>query len=124
MSIEYIEDDKTKTAEILLKGRLTAEDYSQAVGPLQDFIDRHGSIKLIEVIESFEGFDLSTIWDGIKFDMRNIRHISHVAVVSEIGWIGPMSKAAGAFISTKLRTFGLAELPEARKWIKSAEIQT
>jgi hypothetical protein len=120
MTISYHEDDATRTAEIVVSGRITAEDYDKAITPMQSFIDRHKTVKLIEVIESFQGFDPWIIWDGIKFDMRNIPHISHVAVVSDIGWIGPMSKAAGALISTKLRIFELSQLDEAREWIKTA----
>lgn len=108
----------------MVKGRLAAEGYSLAIGPLQDFMEKHRSIKLIkliEVSESFGGFDLSTMWDGIKFDMRNIRHISHGAVVSHVGWIGPLAKAVRPLISTKPRPFGVQESPEARVSVKSAE---
>lgn len=120
MTVTYSEDDATRIAEITVSGRVTAEDYELAVTPMQAFIDRHGTIRLIEVVESFKGFDPSILWEGLKFDMRNIPHISHVAVVSDLGWIGPMSKAAGALISTDLRTFGLNELDAARDWIRTA----
>jgi SpoIIAA-like len=81
--------------------------------------DWHGTIKMIEVVESFDGFDPSVIWPGIKFDFKNIRNISHVAVVSDIGWLSPLAKAAGALLSTKLRAFSISELDDAREWIKS-----
>jgi len=120
MTIAYHEDDATRVAEIRVGGKITAEDYDRAVMPLQDFIDRHGTVKLLEVIDSFGGYDPSIIWEGLKFDFRNVRHISHVAVVSDIGWIGPLSKAAGALLPTKLRTFGMQDLAEARDWIAAA----
>lgn len=120
MSVFYTENDASKTAEITVSGHVSAEEYRDVTDRLQAFIDRHDKIRLVEVIESFSGFDPSTIWDGFKFDMRNIPHISHVAVVSDIGWIGPLSKAAGAVVSTKLRTFDMAELEDARAWIQAA----
>ena len=120
MTVSYTEDDAARVAEIIVSGRVTAEDYSRAVTPMQAFIDRHGTVRLIEVIESFDGFDPSILWDGLKFDLRNIPHISQVAVVSDLGWIGPMSKAAGAMISSDLRTFGLDEIEAARAWVRSA----
>ena len=119
MAITYAEDDAGKSVEITVTGRVTKEDYDQVIGPMQDFIDRHGEVKLIEVIESFEGFEPSVLWPGIRFDIKNLRHISHVAIVSDIGWISPISKAAGAFMSTKLRTFEMSELEAARDWIKA-----
>jgi hypothetical protein len=120
MSISYSENDDTKVAKIVVSGRITRADYDEAVVPLQAFIDRHGTVKLIEVIESFDGFEPSMLWPGIKFDFKNIRHFSHVAVVSDIGWIGPLSKAAGALLTTQLRTFDLAELDAAEAWLASA----
>lgn len=120
MTITYSEDDETRVAEITVSGKITREDYDAAVAPMQAFIDRHGTVKFIEIVESFEGFDPSILWPGIKFDWHNIQHISHVAVVTDIGWMGPMSKAAGALISTKLRVFDMDDVDEARAWIASA----
>jgi len=118
MTIRYEEDVATRTATIIVSGKVTEEDYRAAVEPMQKFIDKHGKVRFIEVIESFRGFDPSVIWPGMKFDWKNLPHITHVAVVSDLGWIGPLSKTAGYFMSTKLRTFGLDELEEARKWVQ------
>ena len=92
MTIEYREDDATRTAEVLVRGKITMEDYTAAVEPMQAFIDRHGTVKFIEVIESFSGFDPAVLWPGIKFDWRNISQISHVAVVSDLGLGGTTLK--------------------------------
>lgn len=120
MTIEYRENDETRVAEIIVRGKITVDDYIAAVEPMQAFIDRHGTVKFIEVIESFRGFDPLMLWPGIKFDWKNIPKISHVAVVSDIGWIGPMSKAAGAVIHSQVSFFGMEDLDEARNWIASA----
>lgn len=120
MTIDYREDDATQTAEVLVSGKITVEDYISAVEPMQAFINRHGTVKFIEIIESFSGFDPSLLWPGIKFDWQNINKISHVAVVSDLGWVGPMSKAAGALISSNVRFFGMDDLEDARAWVKQA----
>lgn len=120
MTVKYIEDADTKTVELTVSGKVTREDYDRIADRMQSFIDAQGTVKLIEVTESLDGFEPSVIWPGIKFDFRNLRHISHVAVVSDIGWIGPVSKAAGALMSTKLRTYDLADLDEAREWVAAA----
>ncbi len=117
MTISYTECDTSNVAEIVVSGRITWADYEQIVARMQAFIDRNGTVKLVEIVESFSGFDPSVIVPGIKFDWKNIEHISHVAVVTDIGWIAPLSKAAGALVSTKLRTFDLEHLEEARAWI-------
>lgn len=121
MTVTYNEDPTTRVVELTVSGRITRDDYDSVIDRIQTFIDAHDTIKLIEIIESFEGFDPSVIWPGIKFDVKNVRHISHVAVVSDIGWIGPLSKAAGALVSTKLRTFDRDQLDAARAWITQTD---
>lgn len=121
MTTTYKEIPEQKTAEIIVDGKVTKEDFDQITGQLHKFIETHGKIKFLEVIKNFKGFDPSVIWDGIKFDMQHLRFISHCAVVSDIGWISPISRAAGAFMSTKLRTFSLDQLNEARQWIKNPD---
>ena len=121
MTTTYKEIPEQKTAEIIVDGKVTKEEFDRIAGQLHKFIEAHGTIKFLEVIQNFKGFDPSVIWDGIKFDMQHLRFISHCAVVSDIGWISPISRAAGAFMSTKLRTFSLGQLDEARQWIKSPD---
>lgn len=120
MTLTYSENPDTKVVEMRVSGRIEKADFDSVIGKLQAFIDTHGTVKFIEVIDDFGGFDPSVMWPGMKFDFKNIPHISHVAVVSDIGWIGPISKAAGALMPTKLRTFHIAELQDARDWITSA----
>lgn len=121
MSLIYSEDAESKVMEIRLDGRVTRADFDAIADKVQAFIDAYQPVRMVEIIDSFEGFDPSVLWPGIKFDIRNIRHISHVAVVSDLGWISPLSKAAGAVISTRLRTFDMAHLDEARDWVRSAD---
>ena len=121
MTLSYTECDTSKVAEIIISNHITWTDYEPVVRKMQAFIDRNGTVKLIEIVESFSGFDPSVILPGLQFDWRNIAHISHVAVVSDIGWVAPLSKAAGALLPTKLRTFDLRHLEEARIWIADAD---
>ena len=100
MNVTYSENDATKTAEIVVDGHVRSEEFDQIAPRMQAFIDRHGTIRLIEIINKMDGFDPSLMWKGAKFDFKNLRHISHCAVVSDIGWMSPMTKAAGAFMST------------------------
>ncbi|MFY9210127.1 MAG: STAS/SEC14 domain-containing protein [Aestuariivita sp.] len=121
MTMTYAEYPEDALVEIRLDGRVTREDYEACIDKMQSFIDTHGTVKMVEIIDSFSGFDPSVIWDGMKFDMRNIKHFSHVAVVSDLGWVSPAAKAAGAFISTKLRMFDLAHLEDARAWLRNPD---
>lgn len=121
MPVIYAEIPETNICEIEVSGHVTRVEYDEVVGRLQDFIDARGEIRLIEIVRDLKGFDPSVIWPGIKFDLRNIPRITHCAVVTDIGWMGPVSKAAGSIMSTRLRTFDTAQLDDAREWIAGAE---
>lgn len=124
MSVTYSENADLKTIELRIDGPVTGEDFETLLPKMQAFIETHEKIRLIEIIDSLElpGFEtLGMIWEGIKFDIYAIPRISHCAVVSDIGWMSPWSKAAGAMVSTKLRTFSMDQLDEARDWASSAE---
>lgn len=104
-------------AEIRVDGRVTREDFDALAPAFEAFVDACGTIRLIEIIESLDGFDSGLIWQGLKLDLRVLPHISHCAVVGDIGWLSPLSKAAGALVSTRLRTFARAEEADARRWL-------
>lgn len=117
MATSYRTIPETKTFEFTVSGKVTSDDFDALAGPLEDFVEEHGKIKLLEIIEDFQGFDPMMLWKGMKFDIKIIPHITHCAVVSDMGWISPLTKAAGAFMATKLRTFDLDELDAARAWL-------
>lgn len=121
MTTSYRMIPETKTFEFTVSGKVTSDDFDALVSPLEDFVQEHGKIKLLEIIENFQGFDPMMMWQGMKLDAKIIPHITHCAVVSDMGWLSPLTKAAGAFMATKLRTFDLAELDAARAWLAQAD---
>lgn len=120
MSVTMKLDADRKLAELRVDGAVTREDFDRIAPEFEAFVMECGTIRLIEVIESLGRMDLSMFWEGMKLDLKVIPHISHCAVVSDIGWLSPLSKAAGALISTKLRTFSLAQEAEALAWLAEA----
>lgn len=122
MTLSYIEHPTSKTVEIHINGEISRDEYDTVMAQMDRFIQNHGTVKFLESITTLKiGMDMHMLWEGMKFDLKNIRHISHCAVVSDMGWISPLSKAAGAFMSTKLRTFTMDELEDARAWLKDPD---
>lgn len=121
MSVRYSEDPGNKLIEITVNGRVTRADWEEIVPKFEAFMNEHETIRLIEVVEELSGFDASMIWDGIKFDFKAVPHISHCAVVTDIGWMSPLTRTVGAVMPMKMRVFPLAEVQDARDWILSAD---
>jgi hypothetical protein len=123
MSVTYTEFPERKRVELTVSGHLSKADYDEVIAPLQAFIDAHGTIQIVEVVESFEGFDPSVLLPGFKFDIENIQHVSHAAIVSDIGWISPIAQAASRLLPTQIRTFALDERDAAHDWLDGVTVQ-
>lgn len=121
MACVYTEHDTLPVCEIRVLGRVTEHDMDEVIPKMEAYIKRHGKIRLLEIIERFEGFDPTTILDGMKFDMKHLRDITHAAVVSDLQWIGFMTRAAAAVMPLTVRMYQLDELDKARAWIESPE---
>ncbi|MBF9029532.1 hypothetical protein HKCCE3408_03910 [Rhodobacterales bacterium HKCCE3408] len=120
MPVTLTTDDATKIAELTVDGRVTEDDWQSVMPRFEAFLEQHGTIRLLEIVLSFEGFDPGLIWKGTRFDMKAIPHISHCAFVSDIGWMSPLARAAGAVTPMQVRTFGTDEVAAARDWLRQA----
>ena len=121
MACIYSEDPDAPVVEIRVLCRLTQHDMDEILPKLDAFIDRHGDIRLVETIDRFDGADTGAILDGLKFDYVHLRHITHAAVVSDIGWVGVVTRAASMIIPVSVRTFPLSERNAALDWARNPD---
>ena len=124
MACIYTEHATKPVVEIRVIGRVTQHDMDEVLPKLIGFIKRHGKVRLVEIIESLDGVEPSTILDGMKFDFQYMRDISHAAVVTDVGWIGVFTRAASLVMPVALRVFSLSEIDEARNWAATADLET
>ena len=87
MACIYTEHATAPIAEIRVVGRVTEHDMDEILPKLEAFIDTHGSIRIIEVIEKFDGFDPTTTnypvitdVDGNGIDDRTVERMAQFAV--------------------------------------------
>lgn len=121
MACTYTEHDTLPIVEIRVIGRVTDHDMEEILPKLEKFIDRHGTIRVLEVIERFDGFDPTTVLDGMKFDLKHISDVTHVAVVSDVPWISFITQAAAMVMPITVRAFDLDRIDEARSWLERPE---
>ena len=55
--LSYKEYDNAQAVEIVLTGRVSTEEFDEIAGKLESFIARHGQIRVLEIVEDFEGMD-------------------------------------------------------------------
>ena len=118
--LEYSEDDDTATIELRVAGRVTAEAFEKIADQMEAFFERHEKARIIEIIESFDGMDLSLLFDDMLFSLRHMSRFSHVAVVTDLRWAERMANAAAIILSARVRVFELDAIDDARRWARTA----
>lgn len=121
MTITLSEHPKEGFIEIGVSGRVTEAEMNAALPQIERFIEEHGTIRIVEVIAGFDGFDLGAVRPGIAFDFKHLRHITHAAVVCDKGWMGPVSRLVGAILPVQVRTFSSHDRDAARAWAANPE---
>ncbi|MDK2971613.1 MAG: hypothetical protein PWP23_1368 [Candidatus Sumerlaeota bacterium] len=115
--ITYNEIPGTNIAEIMVGGKVTKENFDALVPKLEKLIQEHGSVRLLEEIRDFGGFDLSILWDDMKFAFGHMKDFERVAVVTDKRWIKNWAKLSAVFIKAEVELFELNRIEDARAWL-------
>ena len=99
-------------------GRLTSAELQalqQATAPI---IQSKGQVRLLILVEDFQGWERGAAWEDFSFQEENDSHIERMALVGDKKW----EELAAAFIGKGLREFpiehfGPSEAGEALRWL-------
>ncbi|MEL7105831.1 MAG: STAS/SEC14 domain-containing protein [Pseudomonadota bacterium] len=111
-------------AEITVSGRVVQQDIRTILPLVRRAVDRHGTLRIVEVIAGFEGYDFGSLWPLFEDDTGHLAQITHAAVVCDFGWMGPISRAAALVTPVMFRSFLTHDRDGARDWIAYPGIAT
>ncbi|MDR2881526.1 MAG: STAS/SEC14 domain-containing protein [Azoarcus sp.] len=117
---EEIEGLPSDVVALRAVGIITAQDYHDMLLPLvEEKLKGHDKIKCLIVLdEEYTTYSADAAWSDMKFGVGHIRNFSRAALVTDIGWITKAAKLFMPLIPFAFETFPLAELENAKKWIK------
>ncbi|WP_424972300.1 STAS/SEC14 domain-containing protein [Dinoroseobacter sp. S76] len=118
MTVHYSADSRARVVELTISGKITHADFEAVLPQIEAELDR-GPLSLVEVIDSFEGFDLDTLWDGLKFDITHWSEFRRVAIVTDMTWFSPFARMADALTHLEVKEFKRNQLDEARDWARN-----
>ena len=120
ITVKQIAD--TNIVEIEFDGAITAEEFDHALAEVNDSIQQHGSIRVLEVVHTIDTPPIpwSKFWDDIKFGFEHLKDITHVAVVADQAWLAVYIKVLSPLLKAEIKVFKLSELEQAREWLKNA----
>jgi hypothetical protein len=66
------EMDNLAAVEIEISARVSTEEFDRTAKKLEAFIGRHGRVRVLEIVNHFEGMDAKAFWHDLKFSLRHL----------------------------------------------------
>lgn len=120
MPIRMHLDPVSRYAEIRIFDRVKWSDFHCVAPRLEEFVQGGKPVRVLEVIERFDGLDPDLLWDGLRLDRAIMPHISHCALVGDLRWLAPLDRAREAVLPMQLRLFCKTQEDAARAWLTRA----
>ena len=101
-----------------LSGLLRKAEFDHWQSKLAGEIDRAGAVKLLVVLDKFEGWDPDDNWSDLKFYATHGDRIARIAIVGEEQWRSQMLMFAVADLrKAPVKYFGERAIADARSWL-------
>jgi hypothetical protein len=108
--------------ELTVDGAIHKPDYEAAVAAIDELLKTHDKLNVIEVVHKIGWVDADVWWKDLTFHLTHRNFIHRAAVVSDSGWIGPVTRFLAPLYPAEIRTFGMDQLEQARKWAKLGNV--
>ena len=113
-------DEAAGYLELTVDGRIGRAEFQQAVDAVDMLLKTHKKIDVVEVVKSFGWIEPEVWWKDMVFHLSHGAFMRHAAVVSDAGWVGPLTRMLAPLYPAAIRSFGLNQLEEAREWARSS----
>jgi SpoIIAA-like len=111
-------DAKAGYLELTVDGVIHKADYEAAVAAVDELLKTHEQLNVVEVVRDIGWVEPQVWWKDLLFHLAHRNFIHRAAVVSDSGWVGPVTRLFAPFYPAAIRTFGLDQLEYARTWAK------
>ncbi len=108
--------------EFTVDGAVDKEDYQAAVDAVDLLLQSHAQLNVVEVVRNIGWIEPEVWWKDLLFHLAHRNFIHRAAVVSDSGWVGPVTRIFAPLYPAAIRTFGLDQLEHARQWAKVGDV--
>lgn len=117
--LEYKRHEDSNVVELVVEGKITAASFDDFVRQAEADFEKHGKLRILEEIRSFEGIDPIAFWHDLQY-IRRINDVTHAAIVADAKWMRSLTEAIKGFYPFEVRAFERSQIEEARTWLKTA----
>lgn len=115
--IEYRNHPNNNIVEISIEGKITEADFDHVISRLKVDIEKHGKLRILEEIRSFDGIDPIALWKDVRFGFAHVNDFTHAAVVTDARWMRTFAEAVGSVLSAEVKAFEASQIEAARMWL-------
>lgn len=116
--IEIADSTEDNFIEAKITGKLTEKDYEIVIPELERRIEEYGNLRLLIILENFQGWTAGALWEDIKFDFKHFHDFDKIALVGDRNWEKTATLFLKPFTGAELSYFTMEDLDEARNWAR------
>lgn len=118
MAIDFEELADGKVLSVRASGKLTKEDYEHFV-PATEARIKEGKLRILFEMHDFHGWEMSALWEDIKFDIKHFNDIERLAMIGNSKWEKGMAVFCKPFTTAKVQYFDEDQRDEALAWVQA-----
>ena len=107
--------------EITVDGAVGHKEYEAVVAEVDRLLARHERLNIVEIVREIGWIEAEVWWKDIAFHLTHRDFLGRVAVVSDQGWVGPLTRMFAPLFLAPIRVFPLNELDAARRWVRDGD---
>jgi hypothetical protein len=115
-----VRHERDNVYRVEVRGLLRKPDFEVCAGTLVREMARIGPVRLLFVLEDFEGWDPLDDWKDLTFYVTHGNQIERIAIVGDERWRSESLMFAGADLRTApVEFFSEDDLEGARAWLSA-----
>lgn len=118
--LAYKNNEENNIVEVVVEGKITTADLKQLMAKADADFAKHGKLRILEEIRSFEGIDPMALWVDLQ-QIRRINDVTHAAIVVDAKWLRTIAEAISGLYPFEIKVFERSEIEAARTWLASSQ---
>ncbi len=114
-------DEASNLIELTVDGPISRDSFTAALARLEALATSPHKLNVIEVVHDIGWIPPDLWWKDVMFNLHHHDWLNRVAVVSDKGWIGPLTRLFAPIYPASIRVFRESELEQARRWARDGD---
>lgn len=116
--MEIIHDVPEDILAVAARGKMTKRDYVQTLIPaMERHVNEFKSIKLLFCVGILDNVELGAMWEDTKFGVTHWNDFSHIALVTDVGWLENTARFFKPFFPGEIKIFDQSDYEVALEWL-------